>query len=151
MPFKSRKNGFDSLDINPDHQVRKPDISDSIQQTIARLFGWWRGGEQFRLVEIDQDGRLLVSTSPTQGSTWVNSNPTVGVTASAILNQNTSRRQYIIENLGTADIYIGGTSAVTTATGLKIPSGGIFADDVYTGALYAISGTAGQDVRVVEM
>ena len=118
---------------------------------MARLLGWNRNTEQFKLVEVDVDGRLLVSTSPTQATSGVNSNPTVGIAASIILNQNSSRRQYIVQNLGAQPIYLGFGSIPTTLTGFQIPSNGVFADDVFTGVLYAISGTAGQDVRVVEV
>jgi len=74
---------------------------------------------------------------------------TVGATAVLVSALNTDRRSVTIQNLGAADIYIG-PAAVTTATGLKIAaSGGIGTLSGTTAALYGISGSAGNNVRVL--
>lgn len=61
------------------------------------------------------------------------------------------RKNITIFNNGTVNIYIGADDTVTTATGLPIPPGQQYSAD-YGGraAVYAISGSAGQDVRVLE-
>jgi hypothetical protein len=151
VTYHSNRDGFDNEDLNPNKQLRKPSISENITRTLARLMGFHVGTATWKLLQSDIDGRLLVSSSSTQTNTATNSNPTVGVASAAILNANPTRRQYIIYNNGSVNIYLGfGTAAVVTNS-LPVPPGGIFIDDVFTGVVNAISGTAGQDVRVVEM
>ena len=73
---------------------------------------------------------------------------TVGLVAGQIAAADVDRAGLIIQNLGAADVYVGG-SAVTTASGIKIASGGVLT--LETGAaVYAVSGSAGQDVRVLQ-
>lgn len=62
------------------------------------------------------------------------------------------RITYDIYNNGTATVYIGGTSAVTTATGTPIPVGGSRTLNLRIGAtVYGISGTAGQNLRIMKV
>lgn len=73
------------------------------------------------------------------------SNATVGTTA---VNLVSFKGSVSIFNNGSATIYVDGVPGVTTSSGLPIgPATGwtIAADDVMI--LYAVSGTAGQDVR----
>jgi hypothetical protein len=55
-----------------------------------------------------------------------------------------------IQNLGAADIYVGGDD-VSTSNGIKVASnGGEYAVDTQADdVLYAVSGSAGNDVRVM--
>lgn len=55
-----------------------------------------------------------------------------------------------IQNLGAADIYVGGDD-VTTSNGVRVSSaGGEFAVDISgDDVLWAISGSAGNNVRVI--
>lgn len=72
-----------------------------------------------------------------------------------VLNANPARVEAIIYNNGTAPIYLGGRQV--TVGGPNDPSGGIpvqpltgFILSHNAGELYAVAGTAGQDVRVLE-
>jgi hypothetical protein len=84
---------------------------------------------------------------------------TVGLTASSIIlvenfasAAKDGRITYEVYNNGSATIYLGGTSGVTTSTGIPIPPKASRTLDLRLGAnIYAISGTAGQDVRVMEV
>lgn len=149
--MKVTKNNFANTDIGLSPYLVNPEISETIQQTLARLLGWDNDTQQFKLILVDGDGRVLVSTSPTQASSGVNSQATVGVASSVILAANTLRKQYIIQNLGTTAIYLGFGSAAVVATGFQLPPNGIIADDVFIGEIQAISTVAAQDVRIVEM
>lgn len=73
---------------------------------------------------------------------------TVG-TSAVVIAAADDRESILIQNLGAADIYVGGSS-VTTANGVKVTaSGGTLT--LYTcAAVYAISGSAGNDVRYLE-
>lgn len=77
---------------------------------------------------------------------------TVGVTAVALpASALADRKALYIFNNGSVPIYVGG-SAVTTATGVPVkPGRGQGFDAAAACVLYAISGTAGQNVRVLEL
>ena len=74
---------------------------------------------------------------------------TVGTAAVIVAAAAAGRQAVTIYNNGSADIFIGG-SGVTTANGLRVGPGGAYSTDRCTGALYAISTAAGQNVRVLE-
>tara|TARA_R110002124_G_scaffold266813_1_gene433800 strand:+ start:10492 stop:11067 length:576 start_codon:yes stop_codon:yes gene_type:complete len=71
---------------------------------------------------------------------------TVGVAAVQLMAQNNSRTGWFIYNNGTAPIFVGSDNTITAANGTPIPvGGGMGGDD--TDEIWAISGTAGHDVR----
>ena len=62
-----------------------------------------------------------------------------------------NRKRILVQNLGSKKVYIGDAS-VTTASGIELFAGGSIELDIGPGInLHAISGTAGQDVRVMEL
>ena len=82
---------------------------------------------------------------------------TVGLTASAIISvedfssaAKDGRTTYEVYNNGTSVIYLGGSNAVTTANGIPVPAKASRTLDLRLGSvIYAISGSAGQDVRIM--
>lgn len=75
---------------------------------------------------------------------------TVGTTAGALpATSLTGRRSIEVYNNGSVDIFLG-DSAVTTSTGIPVAPGSFYSCDIGTLALYAISGSASQNVRVLE-
>ena len=77
---------------------------------------------------------------------------TVGTSAVQLAAASTSRKNVVIVNAGTATIYLGKDNTVTAtgATGgIPLPAGATLTDENTTDAWWAISGTAGQDVRVL--
>jgi hypothetical protein len=90
--------------------------------------------------------QLVTSSSGTQLSTAAVS---VGTAAVALSNPTGVIQSRTIQNLGAADIYIGGAT-VTTASGLTVPAnGGTATIDHPSAPVYAISAAAGNDVRVM--
>lgn len=84
-------------------------------------------------------------------------NVTVGVAAGLLVASDagdTNRRSLSVYNNGTATIYLGPAATVTVAAGsnlggFPVPAGASFTlDRASQDNLYAISGTAAQDVRV---
>ncbi|MFZ2105107.1 MAG: hypothetical protein WAV18_06915 [Roseiarcus sp.] len=78
---------------------------------------------------------------------------TVGVTATLLAAARTGvagtgRIAITILNNGTVTIYLGGSSVLVT-TGIQLPAGDAITLNT-TAALYAISGTAGQNVGIAE-
>jgi hypothetical protein len=81
---------------------------------------------------------LVVSTAKTVG------------TAAVLLAQASRRRFLVLQNLSAGAVYIGG-SGVTTANGIRLSGALPMAVPVVDGcAVYAISDTAAQDVRILE-
>lgn len=79
-------------------------------------------------------------------------NISVGTTATALPYDG--ERGVLLQNLGSADVFVDFTSAVTTTTGVKIvaTSGTLLIArqlDEDGGQLYLISGSAAQDVRYI--
>lgn len=99
----------------------------------------------------DKFRRMLISDAPQVGT--LVQNVTVGTSAALLVGSNFSGRMHIIiQNLGAKPIYIGSSSGVTSSNGLKIPTNSVMDLDIGDQvSLYAISGTAGQDVRVLEI
>lgn len=137
------------LALTPD--ILNPEIADAIIQAFVRNMAWDGNNNLWRKLLADVDGRLLVSTSPTQGSSAVQSQSTLPAVTTQILGINTSRRLMIIQNLGATAIYLGFGIPALVATGLQVASGGSFIDDHFLGAVNAISTSGTNDVRITEM
>jgi hypothetical protein len=82
------------------------------------------------------------------GTSLTNAAVTVGTAEVLLAAADPTRQSVTIQNLGAADVYVGATG-LTTATGVKLASGGAITLDKQTAAIYGISGSAGQDVRVL--
>lgn len=84
---------------------------------------------------------------------------TVGTAASLIISgedyaagAKDGRITYDIYNNGSATIYIGGNSNVTTSNGMPIPVQANRTVNLRIGAVvYAISGSAGQNIRLMKV
>ncbi len=100
------------------------------------------------MLSIDTPNPLQSFTS-TVGTAADASAATVGVAASLISASSSLTVSRVIYNNGTVPIFIGGANTVTTANGMPIPAGGYFTLDKSYGDIWAISGTAGQDVRII--
>ena len=74
----------------------------------------------------------------------------VGTSATAIGSNPAGRKWILVYNNGSDTIYVGG-SGVTTSSGVPVPAGGPASFPYGANIqLYAISATAGQDVRTME-
>jgi hypothetical protein len=83
------------------------------------------------------------------GSGRIHGEKTVNTTAVEVLPANADRTSWLVHNNGNVDIFLGSDNTVTAANGMPVPAGGKVGD-VDGGAVWAISGTAGQDVRYWE-
>ncbi len=74
---------------------------------------------------------------------------TVGTSAVVLAASDATRQSVTIQNKGAASIFVG-PSGVTTSTGIELVAAvGTITLDKQTAAIYAISGSAGNDVRVL--
>ncbi len=101
-------------------------------------------------VEIKNDSGNPVPVSESFGNIK-HSKQTVNNTASQLAaTALANRSKILVQNLGSKDIFIG-TSTVTAATGVKIPSGGnVELPYNASVALYAITSSGNADVRILE-
>lgn len=127
-----------------------PEIDPKLLQTFSREMGWDANNGIWRMLLTDVDGRLLVSTSVTQGANANQFALNVGLASVQIIGANNSRRTIIIQNLGINSIYVNFGSNGSTVTGLVIPSNGTLIEDHFLGAINAISLGATNDVHIVE-
>lgn len=117
----------------------------STTQTVSLYVGRGEVIDNRLVGNVDISGgiRLAGSLTTTYGAV------TVGVAATLIKAANASRASIIVQNLGTVAIYVGPDAGITTANAIKVePSNSATLD--YQGTIYAISGSAGQDVRYLE-
>lgn len=134
------------------------------------LGGFWRRGE-FDKVEVtdisganntvafvidtgeigyDQSaGQVSVSSLPPVANPVTQSNTVTGADAQ-ILAANTSRKFLMLQNTGTADVFVTFDGSAATANGAKIAAGGAMLFDVFVpnGAIRAYSATASALVAV---
>lgn len=122
-----------------------------VKETLSHLLLYDENNDMSVFARADSDGNLLTSRDTQNTQTFDNSNTTIGTSASVVVNTNTDRRGLLVFNLGAATIYLGGTSSVLTTTGFPLLTNSCISFDNYLGALYGISGSAGNDVRVVEL
>lgn len=78
----------------------------------------------------------------------------VGSTATVILASNPERKGCLIANAGSATLYIGMDSAVTTANGTPLAAGATLVNtgflDAYRGAIYGVCVSGTLDIRYWE-
>lgn len=147
---KSNTENINNTDLNIVPLVINPDIADQLIQAFVRNFGWDANNKLWRRVLTDTDGRMLVSTSVTQGSSSNQPQINVGTSTVQLLGINNSRRLVMIQNLGAVPIYIGFGVPATVAGGFQIAAGGTFIDDHFLGAINAIAPSGTADTRIVE-
>jgi len=148
-PFYCAPDGDDSAELEsglkwrPSQQFKTLTLKSDLTQSIKLAVG--RG-------DFD-DSRLVVSGGlKTQGKSADNANygaVTVGTSAVLIKAANASRSTILIQNLSSVDLYVGANSAVTTASGFLIGSGGS-AEMKTASDIYGIALSAGLDVRYFE-
>ncbi len=108
-------------------------------------------GDGTEFLAINTDGSINTKfAAPSNPQTSVS---TVGTTAVEIAaTPLTDRTRILVQNNGSKAIYIGEDNTVTTSTGICLPKGASM-ELPYgeTANIFAISGTAGQNVRVLEL
>lgn len=78
---------------------------------------------------------------------------TITTSATQIIGSSRNRTGWMITNNGTAVIYVGFDTSVTTSNGMPIAEGEKFisnGDKIWRGAIYGIVGTGTQNVRFQE-
>jgi hypothetical protein len=138
------------IDIELDEPKIEGKLSDDLQDTLARLAGWYDAGKTFKKVNVDSQGRLLVSLNAGQIGNLSTSKPAVAAVAVKLLDANINRRRWEIRNNGVSDVAWGVDNSVTLANGVTLGVGQLDGDDVYIGALWAISSAAGATLTVIE-
>lgn len=100
--------------------------------------------------DID-DSRLSVSGGiPTAGNAGATYGAvSVGTTATVIRTANTNRASCLVQNLGSAPMYLGTDASVTTANGLEVGAGSS-ATLTFQSAIYGIVASGSNDVRFIE-
>lgn len=143
---------INNIGIDNDGQYpQSPEVSETLQDTLGRTFGWDYANSNWKPAIIDTDGRLLVSTSPTKASSSVASSASPTTTSAVILSANADRKEAIIQNIGGVAVYIsfGGTANITNSF-LLIPDATLIVD-VWLGAMAAITASGTGSLIIQEM
>lgn len=111
-------------------------------------------------VATSADGDYASQTVDAYNRLWVNAGANVSISSSAASVTTTSallvastagRRRIMVQNAGTKPIYVG-ASGVTTASGIKLNSGGSYEFELGPAlALHAVADSGTQDVRVMQV
>jgi hypothetical protein len=101
---------------------------------------------------VNADGSLNVQASEAIFTAWKATQQSASTSASQVAATSlANRKRIIVQNLGSQDIYIGTSAAVTTANGLKVPKGANFEDDLGASvAIYMLTPSGTSDVRIAE-
>lgn len=122
-------------------------ISSATAQTITVAASPYLIDDNRLAGEVAITGALSTKEAPAAAAGY--GAVTVGTAAVQIVAANTGRRSVLLQNLGSASVFVGPDSAVTAGNGIKIDAGGSFTFAA-SSALYGLSGTAGQDVRYLQ-
>jgi hypothetical protein len=116
--------------------------------TSIRTFNNGAGGPEVQgIIQCDENGNILSSAS----SGTVPATVSVGTTATELFVASTTRVGFLIHNHSDADVYLGFTTGVTTANGIRLFPGSSYEQrgmGVYQGAVHAIVATSTADVRI---
>jgi len=147
---KSQVENINDTDLSLVPNPVLPDIDEKLGQTFSRLMVWDSAARKWRKALSDTDGRVLVSTSVTQGTVVNQPQVNVALVSIQLLAANSARRLMIIQNLGANAIFVTFGTPALAASGLQIPSGGVFIDDHFLGIVTAIALVGSNDTRIVE-
>lgn len=108
------------------------------------------------IVGIASDAREFAADTPNPKQLVVSSGGSavgasaisVGTSAVIVAPTSLTRQKATIQNLGAAPIFLGGVG-VTVASGIQLPPGQSYTVTGTSADVYAISGVAGNDVRVM--
>lgn len=150
MPQKILRPDLGNLEAEVEPYISLPDVDEAIGQSLSRLIGWDENNNIFRFLRCDKFGRVLTAGSDVDVLSPTQSAKSVDITDDILLNANSQRKAYIVQNLGAADIYLGFGSNIAIASRLKVPVDGVFSDTMFNGEIHAITSVGSSDVRVTE-
>ena len=103
--------------------------------------------------------RALVESGPIQGSSTA-AQTAIGATGALVLNANTKRKGFMVQNTGTTTIRLVMGNATPTQTVYHVAlkastsaddgTGGMYFDDVWVGNVWAISSAGGGTMVITE-
>ena len=150
MPSEFVPREFFRIDVELLEQKLHGALTDDVVDSLARNFGWYDAVQLWKKVNVDSQGRLLVSLNAGQIGNLTVSRPTVAAVATKLLTANVNRRRWEIRNTGLNDAAWGANNGVTLANGVTIGAGRFDGDDIYIGDVWAISSGAGSTFEVIE-
>lgn len=137
------------LEYEVDFELFETD--NKLTHTLAMLLGYNETNNDVKLLRQDADGILLVNGSGNASETISNSVATIETTASLLVSSRSNRNNLSIRNNSSNIVYIGFDNTVTVDDGYILDVDSVLNIDNYVGALYAISSTGSNEVRVMEV
>lgn len=150
MPQQAMDEGFNDSDITLQPYIRQPFISDTIQQALSRLMGWNTAQKRWRKLVADSDGRLMVTTSPSQSLTATVTRTTLAGTDELLMAANPSRKMWRMFNQGSNSVKVCFEDTIGAANYFTVGAGGTYSDENYLGAV-RVQGTANDVIELIEI
>lgn len=123
-------------------------ISNILRRCFSHLFGY-DGVRSVRL-KSTPEGLLHTVVRPFRVAVGTTGQVSVSTTVTLIRPENSDRLAISVVNMGTNDMFIGFTDAMTTTTGKPLYIGDSWCNDIYTGPLYGITPTGTTTVAYEE-
>lgn len=151
MPdFRVIDTGFEDFEFETDNDPANPDISEDVQQTLARIILWDDAGQRWRAAECDNIGRLVVSPAGTSYDTITETWPAINTTAQQIVEPNPVRRWIRITNREYTEVRYGFSSAMSPSGYLILLDGESRELVGYTGPIFIWVQTGTATVKIEE-
>lgn len=134
-----------------DGDIGQPVIDEKLGQNLSYLVGYCDTTEQYELVRLDDDGRLLVSSGSVKSNDGNISIVTPSDPSVLALSENPERKMFIIQNTGNETVYLGFTDTVDETTGFPLGVNTVWENDVWYGQIYAFALGATAEIVIIEM
>lgn len=126
-------------------------MDETMKMTLSHLLGFNETNNYTDLLRIDGDGNLLVSGAGAAGENFIPSVASIGTTTGLVVSSRANRKQLLIRNNSSQDVYLSSEATVVLATAYKLDVDSVLTLDNYVGALNGIAVSGSNDLLVAEI
>lgn len=125
-------------------------LADEVAIRWSWGFGYNVANKKWLPVLVNSDGRLLVSSEDSPVSSINQSKVATSTSNALVLASNSDRKQFVIQNVGTSDVYLSFSSDDATTDDFLLVAGATWIENQYFGAVNSIMAAGTSDLRVAE-
>lgn len=126
------------------------EVSGETLLVLSWLLGFDNTSKKWSPLQVDSDGRMLVSLSASPVSSVIQSKVATSTVNAVALIANSDRKQMIIQNVGTEDVYLGLSDDPATTDDMLLVAGAIYIEDIYFGEVNVIMASGVSELRIAE-
>ena len=127
----------------------QPDVDDIMKMVLSFMIAQDKTTGEFHFASVNENGTLLIDLSGDPATVFGENVVTVSGTVTTLISTNSSRKNLMVQNIGSLPIAIGGTTSVTYGAGYQLQPNETLYLENFTGALYGISPSGDNDICVV--